>query len=139
METDYSSLFESKPGSVGALHVDSAIGRSKGTGMSKSPVYFGLAQAQLLAKVLTKRQLPGLNSINQLYLLAIADTVASTNMDLESGDSQERGLNFARRETSTGRALVSTLESLQIIMPRNGSAEAASQQDIGCKFQNSAM
>ena len=100
-ETDYSSLFEAKPGSVGALHVDS-VDRSIGTGMSKSAVYFGLAQAQLLAKVLTKRQLPGLNSINQLYLLAIADTVASTNMDLESGDLQERGLNFARRETNTG-------------------------------------
>ena len=109
VETDYSSLFESKPSSVGALHVDSAIGRSKGTGMSKSAVYFGLAQAQLLAKVLTKRQLPGLNSINQLYLLAIADTVASTNMDLESGDSQERGLNFARRETNTGEVLAATL------------------------------
>ena len=102
VETDYSSLFESRPGSIGVVTADSAD-RFKGTGMSKSAVYFGLAQAQLLAKVLTKRQLPGLNSINQLYLLAIADTVASTNMDLESGDLQERGLNFARKETRTGK------------------------------------
>ena len=110
-ETDYSSLFESKPSSVGVLHVDS-IDRSMGTGMSKSAVYFGLAQAQLLAKVLTKRQLPGLNSINQLYLLAIADTVASTNMDLESGDLQERGLNFAKKETHTGNELVIRLKNV---------------------------
>ena len=75
---------------------------SKGTGMSKSAVYFGLAQAQLLAQVLTRKQLPGLNSTDQLYLLALADTVASTNMDLESGDAQERGLTYARRETHTG-------------------------------------
>lgn len=100
-DKDYSSLFDSKPGSFLAAQTDS-IDRAKGTGMSKSAVYFGLAQAQLLARILTKRQLPGLNSIHQLYLLAIADTVATTNMDLESGDLQERGLNFARRETRTG-------------------------------------
>ena len=110
-ETDYSSLFDSKPGSIGAVHTES-IDKTKGTGMSKSAVYFGLAQAQLLAKVLTKRQLPGLNSINQLYLLAIADTVATTNLDLESGDLQERGINYARRETHTGKILLYMLMTL---------------------------
>lgn len=102
IETDYSSLFDSKPSSLGIIQTESHS-RFKGTGKSKSAVYFGLAQAQLLARILTKRQLPGLNSINQLYLLAIADTVATTNLDLESGDLQERGLNFARRETQTGK------------------------------------
>ena len=86
----------------GVANEGSSAIASKKTGMSKSAVYYGLAQAKLLAQVLTRRQLPGLNSIDQLYLLALSDTVASTNLDLESDDVQERGLSFARKETHTG-------------------------------------
>eukprot|EP00794_Sanderia_malayensis_P010274 gene10274-11329_t len=102
---DYSVLFDSKPTMFGSIPNDGSAMTAKGTGMSKSAVYYGLAQAKLLAQVLTRRQLPGLSSMDQLYLLALSDTVASTNMDLESDDAQERGLRFAKRETRTDEKL----------------------------------
>ncbi len=99
---DYSVLFDAKPTLFGSIPKEGTGMASKGTGMSKSAVYYGLAQAKLLAQVLTRRQLPGLSSMDQLYLLALSDTVASTNMDLEGDDVQERGLSFAKKETNTG-------------------------------------
>ena len=44
--------------------------------------YFGPRQARLLSKLLTHTQLPGLTSLDQMHLLALADTVASCNLDL---------------------------------------------------------
>lgn len=38
-------------------------------------------QAQCLAGLLTHTQLPGLASLDQMHLLALADTVASCNVD----------------------------------------------------------
>ena len=48
---------------------------------SKSLAYFGPRQAQFLAAMLTHTQLPGLSSLDQMHLLALADTVASCNVD----------------------------------------------------------
>ena len=44
--------------------------------------YFGPRQSRLLSKLLTHTQLPGLTSLDQMHLLALADTVASCNLDL---------------------------------------------------------
>ena len=44
--------------------------------------YFGPRQARLLSKLLTHTQLPGLSSLDQMHLLAMADTVASCKIDL---------------------------------------------------------
>ncbi len=44
--------------------------------------YFGPAQSRLLARHLTRTHLPGLSSLDQMYLLALADTVANTKVDL---------------------------------------------------------
>ena len=58
--------------------------------------YFGPRQARLLSKLLTHTQLPGLTSLDQMHLLALADTVASCNLDLaekfamEGPEDQER-------------------------------------------------
>ena len=53
----------------------------------------------MLSYQLTKRQLPGLTSIEQLELLALADTFASTKLDLEeSPGSIERGVKFAKKD-----------------------------------------
>lgn len=43
--------------------------------------YFGPRQTQFLASLLTHTQLPGLSSLDQMHLLALADTVASCNLD----------------------------------------------------------
>ena len=43
---------------------------------------FGPRQARLLSKLLTHTQLPGLSSLDQMHLLAMADTVASCKIDL---------------------------------------------------------
>lgn len=42
---------------------------------------FGPIQCQLLAKHLTHMLLPGLTSLDQMYLLALADTIATTSTD----------------------------------------------------------
>ena len=56
-------------------------------------------QARLLSYQLTKKPLPGLTSIEQLELLALADTFASAKLDLEeSPGSIERGVKFAKKE-----------------------------------------
>lgn len=53
---------------------------------------FGPAQSQLLARHLTHTQLPGLSSLDQMYLLALADTVARTKLDFtEKHNSSELG------------------------------------------------
>ncbi|XP_071522289.1 dmX-like protein 2 [Panulirus ornatus] len=47
----------------------------------KSIAFFGPRQAQILAALLTHTHLPGLSSLDQMHLLALADTVASCNVD----------------------------------------------------------
>lgn len=48
----------------------------------QNPNQFGPAQSVMLTKQLTHVHLPGLSSLDQMYLLALADTVASTKTDL---------------------------------------------------------
>ena len=43
--------------------------------------YFGPSQARVLARYLTHIHLPGLSSLDQMYLLALGDTVANTYLD----------------------------------------------------------
>ena len=112
-ENDYSALFDSKlsasfesdeEGSVKgrrwsgtvSYHGSPAHGPSS---VVDRPVYFGLSEARLLAHHLAKKQLPGLTSIEQLELLALADTFATTKVDLEeSPGAIERGVQFAKKE-----------------------------------------
>ncbi|CAL4192703.1 unnamed protein product, partial [Meganyctiphanes norvegica] len=47
----------------------------------KGLAYFGPRQTQMLANLLTHTHLPGLSSLDQMHLLALADTVASCNID----------------------------------------------------------
>ena len=44
--------------------------------------FFGPRQARVLSKLLTHSQLPGLTSLDQMHLMALADTVASCNVDI---------------------------------------------------------
>lgn len=54
--------------------------------------HFGPRQGQLLSRLLTHTHLPGLSSLDQMHLLALADTVATCNTDFA-----ERFLNDAAR------------------------------------------
>ncbi|KAB7507520.1 DmX-like protein 1, partial [Armadillidium nasatum] len=48
---------------------------------NKNISFFGPRQAQYLSGLLTHTHLPGLSSLDQMHLLALADTVASCNVD----------------------------------------------------------
>ena len=53
--------------------------------------YFGPSQSQLLTRYLTHTHLPGLSSLDQMYLLALGDTVANTKLDFS--DKQNTDMN----------------------------------------------
>ena len=55
--------------------------------------HFGPSAASLLAKHLTHTQLPGLSSLDQMYLLALADTVANTKLEF-SDSTDHKGTNM---------------------------------------------
>ncbi|XP_014674315.1 PREDICTED: dmX-like protein 2, partial [Priapulus caudatus] len=85
---DYSDLFEfGDDGGGGGEDDDTFLVGSPGRVRMKSgstpvhPNYFGPFQVQLLTKYLTHTLLPGLTSLDQMHLLAMADTVASTDAD----------------------------------------------------------
>ncbi|KAK3098460.1 hypothetical protein FSP39_019692 [Pinctada imbricata] len=67
---------------------------STGAQANINPNYFGPGHSQMMTKHLTHTQLPGLSSLDQMYLLAIADTVASIKMDFaDRFDSEKSGLS----------------------------------------------
>lgn len=49
-----------------------------------NPSYFGPGQAKLLANYLTRMHLPGLSGQDQMHLLALADTLATTKTEITS-------------------------------------------------------
>ena len=66
--------------------------------------YFGPRQARLLSKLLTHTQLPGLSSLDQMYLLAMADTVASCKIDLADRFAIDAARNAMAKENASGNA-----------------------------------
>lgn len=53
------------------------------------PNYFGPQHAQMLAGHLTYTHLPGLSRLDQMYLLAVADTVANAKLDVTKKHTTE--------------------------------------------------
>lgn len=49
-----------------------------------SPTYFGPEHAQVLSSHLLHSSLPGLTSMEQMSLMALADTIATTSTDVDS-------------------------------------------------------
>ena len=90
-KTDYKDLFQSSVMDGEELDINvlstSADGMPRKRGLSSStgppynPNHFAPAHAQLLCKHLTHMHLPGLSGQDQMYLLALADTVAQTKTD----------------------------------------------------------
>ncbi|XP_049518236.1 dmX-like protein 2 isoform X5 [Dermacentor silvarum] len=85
-QADYSALFETLPKKEETLDdilQEDAQPKPKKTrerhksATDKDPNYFGMRQARLLTQLLTHCHLPGLSSVDQMHLLALADTLAS--------------------------------------------------------------
>ncbi|XP_077556185.1 rabconnectin-3 alpha isoform X7 [Haemaphysalis longicornis] len=85
-QIDYSALFESAPKKDTSLEdfleedaqpkAKKTRDRHKST-TDKNPNNFGTRQARLLTQLLTHCHLPGLSGVDQMHLLALADTIAS--------------------------------------------------------------
>ncbi|KAL1420955.1 hypothetical protein MTO96_004323 [Rhipicephalus appendiculatus] len=85
-QEDYSALFETAPKKEESLDdilqedvqpkAKKTRDRQK-TAADKDPNHFGMRQARLLTQLLTHCHLPGLSSVDQMHLLALADTLAS--------------------------------------------------------------
>ncbi|CAG2169135.1 unnamed protein product [Oppiella nova] len=87
-DLDYDNLFDSNFKSQVEDTLDEILGRSafnfntkpkKPIRKDKDTTNFGLRQARILTKLLTHSHLPGLSSLDQMHLLALADSVASFN------------------------------------------------------------
>ena len=63
--------------------------RSSSTHVAANPNYFGPVQSRLLTRHLTHIQLPGLSSLDQMYLLALADTVANTSENFSNKEAAD--------------------------------------------------
>ncbi|UYV72066.1 DMXL1 [Cordylochernes scorpioides] len=76
--------------------------------------HFGPKQALLLTKLLTHSHLPGLSSLDQMHLLALADTVASFSTALSDRLDSERpaAVKGATASNSGGLAIQVTTDSL---------------------------
>jgi len=57
--------------------------RRRSTSGDNQPLQFGTRQARVLSRVLTHCHLPGLTALDQMHLLAVADTVASIGTRLD--------------------------------------------------------
>lgn len=64
--------------------------------------HFGPRQGRLLSGLLTHTHLPGLSSLDQMHLLALADTVASCNTDFAERFVIDAAKNAMARENLTG-------------------------------------
>ncbi|KAM9821767.1 dmX-like protein 1 isoform 3-T3 [Syngnathus typhle] len=56
-----------------------------------SPTYFGPEHAQVLSSSLLHSSLPGLTRMEQMSLMALADTIATTSTDLKDNQDQSKG------------------------------------------------
>jgi len=92
---DYTTLFTTETNADDALDIpfeeSEASAGTRGPAVESSlpasntnMLEFTPAQAHLLVRHLTHTQLPGLSSLDQMYLLAVAETVANTKVDFSS-------------------------------------------------------
>ncbi len=76
--------------------------------------YFGPRQARILSKLLTHSELPGLTSLDQMHLMALADTVASCNVDITEKFAIDAAKSAMSKESMSGQSSTGepSLESL---------------------------
>ncbi|NXU54405.1 DMXL1 protein, partial [Turnix velox] len=89
---NYEDLFQNAVTSTGELlpfDVDEESWRPKVINLSQySPTYFGPEHAEVLSRHLLHSSLPGLTRMEQMSLMALADTIATTSTDI--GESRDR-------------------------------------------------
>ena len=83
--------------------------------------FFGPRQARVLSKLLTHSQLPGLTSLDQMHLMALADTVASCNVDIAERLAIDAAITAMSKETMSGS-------------PGTGELSLDSLDDCGLRF-----
>lgn len=66
--------------------------------------HFGPRQGQLLSRLLTHTHLPGLSSLDQMHLLALADTVSTCNTDFAERFAIDAAKTAIAKENLTGTA-----------------------------------
>ena len=98
-EDDLDALLSESPSTQKRRKKKNAGDMSNAQFFQKQYFQFGPRQARLLTNVLTHTQLPGLSNIDQMHLLALADTLASCDApqlihDIGSGRAPERGTVF---------------------------------------------
>ncbi|XP_046412753.1 dmX-like protein 2 isoform X1 [Neodiprion fabricii] len=64
--------------------------------------HFGPRQGRLLSRLLTHTHLPGLSSLDQMHLLALADTVSTCNTDFAERFAIDAAKNAIAKENLTG-------------------------------------
>lgn len=89
----------------------------------QSLAHFGPRQGQLLSRLLTHTHLPGLSSLDQMHLLALADTVATCNTDFSERFAIDAAKTAIAKENLTG-------------VPANdaGNVSTDSLDDCGLRF-----
>ncbi|XP_075155148.1 rabconnectin-3 alpha [Haematobia irritans] len=70
--------------------------------------HFGPRQGQILSRLLTHTHLPGLSSLDQMHLLALADTVSTCNTDFSEKFITESGK--ATTKDTSGNTLTESLD-----------------------------
>ena len=97
-DLDYDNLFDSNFKTQVEETLDEILGRSafsfntkpkKASQNKRDITNFGLSQARILTKLLTHSHLPGLSSLDQMHLLALADSVASFNPNANKASISE--------------------------------------------------
>ena len=111
-QKEYNALFSDEVGEGDELELDIVIEdeeslRPRQRRMSvstekQSLSYFGPRQARVLSKLLTHSQLPGLTSLDQMHLMALADTVASCNVDIAERFAIAAAKSAMSKETMQG-------------------------------------
>ncbi|KAL7295893.1 hypothetical protein TKK_0010937 [Trichogramma kaykai] len=64
--------------------------------------YFGPRQGRVLSRLLTHSHLPGLSSLDQMHLLALADTVSTCNVDFAERFANDAQKSALAKENLTG-------------------------------------
>ncbi|KAF7695264.1 dmX-like protein 1 isoform X1 [Silurus meridionalis] len=91
----YDELFQTSPVSLDDMDVlngEEEDSKAKVIDLSKySPTFFGPEHAQVLSSHLLHSSLPGLTRLEQMSLMALADTIASTSTDIRESQGKGQG------------------------------------------------
>uniref|UniRef100_A0A8C6RSF2 Dmx-like 2 n=1 Tax=Nannospalax galili TaxID=1026970 RepID=A0A8C6RSF2_NANGA len=97
-EDQYSELFQVQDITTDDIDLEPEKRESKSKVINLSqygPAYFGQEHARVLSSHLMHSSLPGLTRLEQMFLVALADTVATTSTELD----ENRDKNYSGRDT----------------------------------------